>query len=191
LAGCKVVGVVLLAARIKGAVHPLSRVSSHVIRFVAIIEAAFISSGPVRVVQSRARRRSRSLSTVHALTHLPTIVLGAAGRKSVVQPHGGILGHVRWSGTVVLASVITQPVGIILVATGRRARPHAFHQVPRIMFLAAITLGAEEVLNIVLSHVEWFIPIADTPSVLAFPIGIPQGTGTSVVELAHATIVVP
>jgi hypothetical protein len=59
------------------------------------------------------------------------------------------------------------------------------------MFLAAITLGAEEILNIVLSHVEWFIPIADTPSILAFPIGIPQGTGTSVVELAHATIVVP
>jgi len=59
------------------------------------------------------------------------------------------------------------------------------------MFLATIGLGAEEVLNIVLSHVEWLIPIANAPSVLAFPIGIPQGTGTSVVKLAHATIVVP
>ncbi|KAL7488998.1 hypothetical protein ACHAW6_014610 [Cyclotella cf. meneghiniana] len=59
------------------------------------------------------------------------------------------------------------------------------------MLLAAIGLRAKEVLHIVLSHVEWFIPIADTPSVLAFPIRIPQRTGTSVVKLTHATIIVP
>jgi hypothetical protein len=59
------------------------------------------------------------------------------------------------------------------------------------VFLAAIGLGAEEILNIVLCHVERLVPIADTPSVLAFPIGIPQCTGASVVQLTHAAIVVP
>jgi len=59
------------------------------------------------------------------------------------------------------------------------------------MFIATIGLRAEEVLNIVLSHVEWLITIADTPSVRSFPVGIPQGTGTSVIQLAHATIVIP
>ena len=59
------------------------------------------------------------------------------------------------------------------------------------MFLATVGLGAEEVLNIVLSHIERLITIADTPSVRSLPIGIPQGTGTSVVQFTHATIVIP
>jgi hypothetical protein len=59
------------------------------------------------------------------------------------------------------------------------------------MFIATIGLRAEEVLNIVLSHVEWFITITDTTRVRSFPIGIPQGTGASIVELTHAAIVVP
>jgi len=65
-------------------VHPLGGVGGHVIRFVAIIQTAFVRSRPVRIVQTRTGGRSGSLSSIHALTHLPTIVLGATGRKGVV-----------------------------------------------------------------------------------------------------------
>lgn len=59
------------------------------------------------------------------------------------------------------------------------------------MLIAAVSLGAKEVVRGILRHVERLVTITSAAGVGAFPVWVPQSTSTRVIELAHAAIVVP
>jgi hypothetical protein len=59
------------------------------------------------------------------------------------------------------------------------------------VLVAAVSLGAEEVVRSILRHVERLVTITSAASVGALPIWVPQSTSTRVIELAHASVVIP
>lgn len=178
----------LLAASSEVTVHPLVSISGHVAGLITIIQASFIGSSPVGIVQTR--RCSRGCA--HTFGELPAVVLGAAVSECIMQPHAGVLYHIIGSRAVVLACVIAKPVGVVLRSTAARRRSsHTPGQVKRVVFLTTISLGAKEVVRGILRHVERFVTIAGASRIGALPVGVPKCTSTCIVEVAHATIVVP